>query len=92
MPSNDPCPQPFPPGTRLRHYKGGLYTVVGSCLIEATLQPGVLYKPQQGDSQDVTWMRPLAEFHDLVTTANGRFTRFVQIADSNEKALSRATT
>jgi hypothetical protein len=88
----DSQPQPFPPGTRLRHYKGGLYTVVGSCLIEATLQPGVLYKPQQGDSQDVTWMRPLAEFHDLVTTAEGVVPRFVQMADPKEKALSRSTT
>jgi hypothetical protein len=86
MPLNDPQPQPFTPGTQLRHYKGGRYTVVGTCLIEATLQPGVLYKPQQGDSQDVTWMRPLAEFHDLVTTAEGRVPRFVQIADPNEKA------
>ena len=32
MPMNDPKPQTFVPGTRLRHYKGGLYTVVGSCL------------------------------------------------------------
>lgn len=86
MPLNDPQPQPFPPGTQLRHYKGGLYTVVGSCLIEATLQPGVLYKPQQGDSQDMTWMRPLAEFHDLVTTAEGTISRFVQIAVPNKKA------
>ena len=59
--------QPFAPGTQLRHYKGGLYTVVGSCLIEATLQPGVLYKPQQGDSQDVTWLRPLAAMRDIET-------------------------
>ena len=86
MPLNDPKPQPFALGTRLRHYKGGLYTVVGSCLIEATLQPGVLYKPLQGDSQDVTWMRPLAEFHDLVTTADGVVPRFEHIAESKENA------
>ena len=60
--------------------------MVGTCLIEATLKPGILYKPQQGDSQDVTWMRPLAEFHDLVTTAEGTVTRFVQIAEANKKA------
>ncbi len=78
--------QPFAPGTQLRHYKGGLYTVVGGCLIEATLQPGVLYKPPQGDSQDVLWMRPLAEFHDQISTAAGLVLRFVKIADSNEKA------
>jgi len=92
MPLTDSHPQPVAPGTQLRHYKGGRYTVIGFCLIEATLQPGVLYKPLQGDSQDVTWMRPLAEFHDLVTTAEGVVLRFEQIADPNEKALSRSTT
>lgn len=76
---NDARFQPFAPGTQLRHYKGGRYTVVGSCLIEATLQPGVLYKPQQGDSQDVIWMRPLAEFHDQITTPEGSVPRFMPI-------------
>lgn len=86
MPLNDSKSQPFPPGTRLQHYKGGLYSVVGHCLIEATLQPGVLYKPLQGDCQDVLWMRPLAEFHDLVSTAAGTVPRFVQMAVPNKKA------
>ncbi|MDP1530867.1 DUF1653 domain-containing protein [Rhodoferax sp.] len=86
MPLIDSQPQAFAPGTQLRHYKGGLYSVVGHCLIEATLQPGVLYKPLQGDSQDVLWMRPLAEFHDLVSTAEGTVPRFVQMAVPNKKA------
>jgi hypothetical protein len=64
------------PGTQLRHYKGGLYTVVGLCRIEATLKTGVLYRPQQGDSQDVLWMRPLEEFVDRVQTAEGAVPRF----------------
>ena len=85
MPLIDPKPQPFAPGTQLRHYKGGLYTVVGSCLIEATLQPGVLYQPLQGDSQDVLWMRPLAEFHDLVTTSEGVVPRFAKTVESIKK-------
>ena len=46
------------PGTHLRHCKGGLYVVVGTCLIEATLKTGVLYQPLQGEMQHVTWMRP----------------------------------
>jgi hypothetical protein len=72
-------PAPIPLGTILRHYKGGHYAVVGSCLIEATLKPGVLYKPLQGDMQDVVWMRPLAEFADLVASADGHVPRFVRI-------------
>ena len=79
MPLPAPTPSPFPPGTRLRHYKGGLYTVVGSCLIEATLQTGVLYRPLQGDMQHVTWMRPISDFQDMVVTAEGKVPRFVII-------------
>jgi hypothetical protein len=67
----------FTTGTRLRHYKGGQYVVVGTCLIEATLTTGVLYKPLQGDKQDVTWMRPLSEFQDFVATGDGSVPRFV---------------
>ena len=64
------------PGTQLRHYKGGLYTVEGLCRIEATLETGVLYRPQQGDSQGVLWMRPLGEFSDMVLTQEGSVPRF----------------
>jgi hypothetical protein len=70
------------PGTRLRHYKGGLYNVVGTCLIEATLKPGVLYKPQQGDKQDVIWMRPMSEFQDMIATQNAAVPRFVLISET----------
>ena len=45
---NAPGAGQFKTGTHLRHYKGGLYIVVGTCLIEATLKPGILYQPQQG--------------------------------------------
>ena len=81
MPLPAPTPSPFPPGTRLRHYKGGLYTVVGSCLIEATLQTGVLYRPLQGDMQHVTWMRPLSEFQDTVDTPAGPVPRFIVVPE-----------
>jgi len=69
------------PGTQLRHYKGGLYTVEGLCRIEATLKTGVLYRPQQGDAQDVLWMRPLEEFGDSVQTVEGQVPRFRVLTD-----------
>ena len=74
---NAPGAGQFKPGTRLRHYKGGLYVVVGTCLIEATLKPGILYQPQQGDMQHVTWMRPISDFQETVVTAEGKVPRFV---------------
>ena len=54
--------------------------MVGTCLIEATLQPGVLYQPCQGDKQDVIWMRPLADFLQQVATAEGWVPRFAPVA------------
>ncbi len=68
------------PGTVLRHYKGGLYTVTGLCRVEATLATGVLYQPMQG-SEQVTWMRPLTEFMDRVPTPQGEVPRFVVVQD-----------
>ncbi len=68
----------FQPGAVLRHYKGGLYRVVGLCRIEATLKTGVLYRACQGD-EDVVWMRPLAEFGETVTTPDGPVTRFTVV-------------
>ena len=82
MPFVAPTANQIKPGTQLRHYKGGLYNIVGTCLIEATLKPGVLYKPQQGDKQDVIWLRPLSEFQDMIATPNGPIPRFVLISEA----------
>jgi hypothetical protein len=82
MPLTAPSPSQCTPGTQLRHYKGGRYTIVGTCLIEATLQPGVLYKPLQGDKQDTVWMRPMAEFQEMVVTDHGTVPRFALLADA----------
>lgn len=70
--------RPWPAGTLLRHYKGGLYEVVDYCLIEATLETGVLYRPlaAMGPGAQVLWMRPLARFGDRVQTAQGERLRF----------------
>lgn len=64
------------PGTLLRHYKGGRYAVVGACLVESTLETGILYRPLQGDSQDLLWMRPAAAFDEWVDTPEGPVRRF----------------
>lgn len=74
----DPAARDLPPGTLLRHYKGGLYRVTGFCRIEATGETGVLYQPLQGEA-GVTWMRPLAQFGDEVATAAGTVRRFTVV-------------
>jgi len=74
------APGRIQPGMVLRHYKGGLYRVVGLCRIEATLETGVLYQALQGD-EEVVWMRPLAEFDNPVVTKDGVVTRFAVVRE-----------
>lgn len=62
-------------GSQWRHAKSdAFYKVIGLCLIEATLTPGVVY--EGGGFYDdgrlwTTWVRPASEFMD------GRFIRVV---------------
>ena len=63
-------------GSLVRHYKGGLYRIEGACLIEATLETGILYRPQQGNAIHVLWMRPAAAFDELVEAEQGLVRRF----------------
>ncbi|MDI1247085.1 MAG: DUF1653 domain-containing protein [Rhodoferax sp.] len=72
-------PPHLQPGANLRHYKGGRYTVVGACVIEATLETGILYQPCQGDSQDILWLRPMSAFDEMVEAADGPMPRFEAI-------------
>lgn len=69
-------PPHLQPGACLRHYKGGLYRVEGACLIEATLETGILYRPEQGSGTGVLWMRPAAAFDERVNTEQGAVRRF----------------
>jgi hypothetical protein len=68
-----------PPG-RYRHYKGGLYDVVGTVRHSETLEPMTLYRALYG--QHGLWVRPAAMFEEVVAVeVNGhsyhgpRFTR-----------------
>ena len=72
-------PPHLQPGARLRHYKGGLYRVEGACLVEATHETGILYRPEQGNAADVLWMRPAAAFDEVVDTGAGLVRRFTPL-------------
>lgn len=72
-------PAHLQPGTVLRHYKGGLYRVEGACLIEATLEAGILYRPQQGDGMNTLWLRPAHAFDEWVQTESGPVRRFAPV-------------
>lgn len=56
-------------GTTFLHVKTGrIYTIMGHCMIEATLEVGVLYMIADNTS-DTLWVRPYSNFFD------GRFTQ-----------------
>lgn len=68
-----------PPG-RYRHYKGGLYEVIGSARHSETLEPMTLYRALYGEQG--LWVRPAAMFEEIVDVVfegrrlqQARFTR-----------------
>ena len=72
--SPEPLPKPSPadqlpplittPPGRYRHYKGGLYDVVGTVRHSETLEPMTLYRALYG-AQGL-WVRPAAMFNEWV--------------------------
>ncbi len=70
---------PTPALGRYRHYKGGLYQLLGVVRDSETLQPLALYRPLYGSSGD--WVRPYAMFFESVTTDGVVQPRFARIGD-----------
>jgi hypothetical protein len=59
-------------GTLWTHTKSGRrYRVTGRAVLEATLEPLVLYQPAAGPDS-VVWARPLAAWRELVSDDQGR--------------------
>lgn len=63
MAGDDLAPLPTIPLGRYRHYKGGLYEVLGVVRHSETLEPLVLYKPLDHDVG--MWVRPYAMFLEV---------------------------
>jgi hypothetical protein len=70
------CP---PAGSRFRHYKGGEYVVVGAAILEATLEPVVLYSPVEGDGSGICWVRLLSVWGSWVQVGEEQIRRFQRI-------------
>lgn len=72
---------PLPPVTpgRYRHYKGGLYDLVGIARHSETHEPLVVYR----DAQDAArlWVRPHAMFFEEIEADGRRQPRFAPVAD-----------
>lgn len=54
-----------------RHYRGGLYLVLGVGAIEATKEKVVIYVPLYEAEGPRMWVRPYAEFHGTVQFCTG---------------------
>lgn len=72
-----PALPPTPTG-RYRHYKGGLYEVIGAARHSETLEPLVVYRPLYNDSG--LWVRPHAMFFDTVEHDGQTVLRFEPLA------------
>lgn len=74
-------------GRRYRHYKGGLYRVEGLCVIEATLELGVLYRSLDPHARQDLWLRPVSDFFAAMDAGGKRFT---EIQEPSADAMLRA--
>lgn len=64
---------------RYRHYKGGLYTVIGIARHSETGEWLVVYRPEYGERG--LWVRPVAMFNEQVATGQGSTPRFLRLPD-----------
>ncbi len=64
---------------RYRHYKGGLYTVIGIARHSETGEWLVVYRPEYGER--ALWVRPRDMFLDNVTVGDRSVPRFAPLDD-----------
>ncbi len=73
---------------RYRHYKGGLYEVIGTAHHSETLEPLIVYRalynsPEFGENS--LWVRPAAMFLETVISDGKPVSRFTFIGDSGKE-------
>lgn len=73
-----PLPADPAPG-RYRHYKGGLYTVVGIARHSETGEFLVVYRPEYGER--AFWVRPVTMFNESVQIEGKSIPRFERLPD-----------
>ena len=74
----EPLPETVP--GRYRHYKGGLYEVLGVARHSETLEPMVVYRSLYNDTG--LWLRPHAMFFGLVEVQGRLQPRFAPPKDA----------
>ena len=61
-----------------RHFKGGLYKLLGYALDSETLEEMVIYQALYGEGQ--IWVRPKEMFFETITRDGRTFPRFTEIS------------
>lgn len=59
---------------KYRHYKGGLYEVIGMATNSETLEEMVIYRALYDDSR--VWVRPASMWNDIITKNGNTQHRF----------------
>lgn len=80
--AEDLPPLPSAPLGRYRHYKGGVYDVVGVARHSETLEAMVVYRPLYGGAG--LWVRPYAMFFEHIEVEGRSQPRFAPVAPDPE--------
>jgi len=70
-------------GAKYKHYKGGLYEVIGLAKHSETVEDMVVYRAlYAGDfPENQTWVRPLSMWFETITHNDTTTPRFMLVAD-----------
>ncbi len=68
------------PCVKYRHYKGGIYEVLGMATHTETLESMVIYADNKGNM----WVRPASMWNEVVDTPNGKVKRFTVLEGEGE--------
>lgn len=60
---------------KYRHYKGGIYELVGEATLESDLTPMIVYRAEDG----TMWVRPKSVFMELIDVDGALTPRFAPI-------------
>lgn len=63
-----------------KHYKGGVYKVIGTATHTETLESMVVYTDNKGN----VWVRPASMWNEVVDTPNGKMKRFTKLEGVSE--------
>jgi hypothetical protein len=69
----------LPPGSRYRHYKGGLYEMVGPATLESDLSAMIVYRSADG----ALWIRPRDVFFEQIEIDGRLVPRFAPADDAD---------